>query len=185
MAYIRKEKRTKVKQRRFNGWRRLLAGSLLPLALLVVLTVSQVHPGLAQAQKSSGGGGGGGASCPGCSIVVASSGQLLARTTVLISATAICTVPAGFTFQNGFGGVGITQASGRQIVQGFGNFNLTTCDGTAQTFQVAVTLFPPSAPFHGGPATATGELIVNFLDALGNSVQAQVFTSPQVIRIRG
>ncbi len=171
-------------QRRFNGWRRLLAVSLLPLALLVMLTVSQVHPGLAQAQISSGGGGGG-ASCPGCSIVVASSGRLLARTTVLISATAICTVPAGLTFQNGFGDVGITQASGRQIVQGFGNFNLTTCDGTAQSFQVAVTLFPPSAPFHGGPATATGALIVNFLDAFGNSVQAQVFTGPQVIRITG
>lgn len=168
-------------QRRFNGWRRLLAGSLLPLALLVILTVSQVHSGLAQAS----GGGGGGTSCPGCSIVVASSGQLIARTTVLISATAICTVPAGLTFQDAFGGVGITQASGRQIVQSFGNFNLTTCDGTAQTFQVAVTPFPPSAPFHGGPATATGELFVNFLDALGNSVQAQVFTSPQVILIRG
>jgi len=81
--------------------------------------------------------------------------------------------------------VGITQAAGRQIVQGFGNFNLTTCDGTAQSFQVAVTLFPPSAPFHGGPATATGALIVNFLDAFGNSVQAQVFTGPQVIRITG
>src|SRR3989442_4571296 len=139
MARIRREKRTKVKQRRFNSWQRLLAVSLLPLALLVMLTVSQVHPGLAQAQNSSGGGGGSSVSCPGCSIVVASSGQLIARTTVLISATATCTVPAGFTFLQGSGGdVGITQASGHQIIQGFGGFNLTTCDGTAQTFQVGV-----------------------------------------------
>ncbi len=121
-----------------------------------------------------------------CSITVASTGKLIARTTVLISATVTCTVPAGFTFQFGSGDVVITQASSNQIIQGFGGFNLTTCDGTAQTFQVAVTPQQTgSPPFHGGPATAAGGLFVGYLDALGNFISEQASTGPQVIHISG
>ena len=117
-----------------------------------------------------------------CSITVASTGHLLARTTVLISATATCTVPTGLTFQFGSGGVAITQASGRQFAQGFGSSNLTTCDGTAQTLQVAVTPFGPP-PFHGGSAIAIGNVSVCYLDAFGNQLCTSGGTSPQVIRI--
>ena len=156
---------------------------------LFVLLLFLVAFSFSPRAHASGGGGGGVGNCVEsgvtvCSITVASTGQLIARTTVLISATATCTVPTGFTFQNGFGDVAITQASGRQIIQGFGGFNLTTCDGTAQTFQVGVTPPAGSPPFHGGPATATGALFVNFLDASGNPVQEQAFIGPQVIRIR-
>jgi hypothetical protein len=103
----------------------------------------------------------------------------------MISSTVTCTVPTGFTFQNGFADVSITQASGRQINQGFGGSSLTTCDGTVQTFQVGVTPQAGSPPFHGGSATATGALVVNFLDSSGNSIQEQAFTGPQVIHIKG
>ncbi len=174
MARIRK-KRTKVKQRRFNGWRRLFAVSFLSLALLVLLTVSQA--GLAHA--STGGGSG---SCPGCSIVVTSS-HLIARTTLLVSGTVTCALPAGSTFQDGSASVEITQASGRQITRGFGASTLTTCNGAAQTFQVAVT--PQSTPFHGGPAIATAFFFVDYIDPLGNFAQALVSTDPQVIHITG
>src|SRR5689334_12584438 len=102
-----KEKRTNVKQRRLAGWRRLLAVALLPLALLVVFTVSPLHPGVAHAQNPP---------CPGCSVVVGTSGQLIARTTVLISATVICVVPPGFTLlQGSMVEVGITQVSRNKI----------------------------------------------------------------------
>jgi hypothetical protein len=155
---------------------------------LFVLLLSLVAFTFSHSAQASGGGGGGVGNCvvsgvTVCSITVASTGHLLARTTVLISATATCTVPTGLTFQGGFGSVSITQASGRQIIQGFGNFTLMTCDGTAQTFQVAVAPQVGSPPFHGGPATAIGTLFVPYLDAFGNPVQEQAITSPQVIRI--
>jgi hypothetical protein len=160
------------------------------LFVLLLSLVAFTFSPSAQASVPQSGGGGGVGNCVEsgvtvCSITVASTGKLIARTTVLISATATCTVPTGFTFQGGFGEVGITQASGRQITQAFGNFNLTTCDGTAQTFQVAVTPQVGLPPFHGGPATATGALFVNDLDAFGNPIQEQAFTGPQVIHITG
>jgi hypothetical protein len=163
-----------IQQRRLKGWRRLALMPLLLLAvLMLILTGSLGLRSTAHAQSVN-------------SISVASTGKLtLARTAVLISATVTCTVPEGFTFQNAFGGVGITQVSGHLVTQGFGSFNLTTCDGTAQTFQVLVAPNAGLPSFHGGPASATGELFVNYLDASGNSVQEQTVTSPQVIRIKG
>ena len=155
------------------------------LLSLVALTFSPS----AQASGPQSGGGGGGGNCvlsgvTVCSITVASTGQLLARTTVLISATATCTVPTGLSLLFASAGVQITQASGRQLTQGFGSVNLTTCDGTAQTVQVAVTPFT-GPPFHGGPATATGSIFVCYLDAFGNQLCTGMGVGPQVIRITG
>src|SRR5215472_18897238 len=103
-----------------------------------------------------------------CSLTIVSGRIILAGTTVLITATATCTTPAGFTFEFANGNVGITQVSHQQIVQANSSFILTTCDGTAQTLQVAVSPSAGSPPFHGGRANATGSLApVCFLDSSG------------------
>lgn len=159
----------------------------LTCCLFVLLLCLVAFSFLSRAQASGGGGGGGNCVVSGvsvCSITVASTGKLtLARTAVLISATATCTVPPGFTFQFASASVQITQVSHQQVTQGFGGVSLTTCDGTAHPFQAAVTPF--SAPFHGGPASATGSISVCYLDALGSQVCTSTVTSPQGISITG
>ncbi len=163
-------------QRRLHGWRRLCLMPLLLLTvLLLVLAVSLVRPGTAHAQS-------------GATITIASTGHLIARTTVQISTTVSCTPPAGMTYQ--FAGVGVTisQASGRQIVQAEGSFDsfpLTPCDGTAHTLQVEATPQAGSAPFHGGPALATAGFDVVYIDASGNQFVLSASTPLQVIRIKG
>ena len=72
------------------------------LFVLLLSLVAFTFSPSAQASGPQSGGGGGGGNCvlsgaTVCSITVASTGQLLARTTVLISATATCTVPTGLT----------------------------------------------------------------------------------------
>jgi len=123
-----------IQRRRLNGWRRLALMPLLLLAvLLLVLAGSLEFPGTAHAQ---------GGTTVTFTITVASTAQLIARTTVQISSTVTCALPEGATFLDAGGGVQITQASGRVIVQAGGFFAPVTCDGTAQTFQVFAT--PPA-----------------------------------------
>lgn len=158
-----------MQQKRLNGWRRLALMPLLLLAILMlILTGSLGVRGTAHAQTDN-------------SITVASTGKITqARTAVLISATVTCFSQPDFPFLNGSGEVGITQVSGHQVIQGFGRFDLTTCDGTPQTFQVLVTQ-TGSPPFHGGSASATGFLFVNY----SGIDQVQTVTGPQVIKIKG
>jgi hypothetical protein len=166
-----------MQHRRVNGWGRLALLPLLLLAvLLLVLAGSLEFPGTARAQ---------GGTTVTSTITVASTAQLIARTTVQISATVTCALPKGATFLDAGGGVQITQASGRVIVQAGGGFAPVTCDGTAQTFPVFATPPPGSAPFHGGPATAIGSLEVDWYDALGNFHEDGFATSPETISIQG
>jgi hypothetical protein len=161
-----------MQQRRLNGWRRLALMPLLLLAvLMLILAGSLVLRGTAHAQSGN-------------SITLASSGQLIARTTVQISVTATCTVPEGTTIVESSGEVDISQASGREIVQGSGVFS-PICDGKAHTFQVFVTPPAGSAPFHGGPAIASAHFFVGFVNASGTFGSVVAGTGPQTIRIRG
>lgn len=79
----------------------------------------------------------------------------------------------------------ISQASGRQIVSSGGFIGPVTCDGVAHAFQS--TAIPPagSAPFHGGSAIASGNLIVDYIDASGNFIEAGASVGPQTISIKG
>ena len=165
-----------MQHRRWNGWRRLARMPLLLLAvLLLVLAASLELRGTAHAQSGITG-----------AVTVASPAQLIARTTLQISATATCTLPAGATLLESVGGsVEISQASAQVIVQAGGGFSLTTCDGTLQTFQVFATPPAGSAPFHGGPAIATGSLFISWFDALGNFHEDQLSSGPQAISIQG
>jgi hypothetical protein len=159
------------------------------LFVLLLSLVAFTFSPSAQASGPQSGGGGGGGNCmvsgvTVCSITVVSGRLILARTTVLISATVTCTTPTGFTFEFANGNVGITQVSHQQIIKGSSSFILTTCDGTAQTLQVAVAPFS-GPPFHGGPANATGSLApVCFFDASGMQ-QCTSLNTTQVIHITG
>ena len=117
-------------------------------------------------------------------ITISSPAKLIARTTLQISLTVSCTLPAGATLPSASASVGVTQASGRVIVSAGGGSPIT-CDGTAQTLQVFATPSVGSAPFHGGSAIATGGAIVEYLDALGNFQEEGFSTNPQVIKISG
>jgi hypothetical protein len=160
-----KEKKMKVEQRRLTGWRRLfLMPLLLPAVLLLVFAASLVLPGTAQAQSGN-------------TVTVASPAHLIARTTVRVSVPATCTLPlADFSF----GTVSVTQASGREITQAFGNF-APTCDGTAHTYQVDATLSGGAAPFHGGPATAHA----NFFASSQSDGSVSADSGTVAIRITG
>lgn len=175
-ASIRMVKRMHMKQRRLNGWRRLALMPLLLLAvLMLVLAASLELRGTAHAQSGSTG-----------AVTVASPAKLIARTTLQISGTATCTLPAGATLLESVGGsVVISQASGREIIQAGGGFSLTTCDGMVHTFQAFATPQAGSAPFHGGPAIATGSLFISWFDALGNFHEDQLPSGPQAISIQG
>jgi hypothetical protein len=166
----------KMMQRSLSGWRLPLVALPLLAVLILVLAASLELPGTAHAQSGVT-----------AAVTVASPVHLIARTTVQISGTATCTLPAGATLLGSAGGdVTISQASGRQIVQAdSGFFSLTSCDGTVFTFQVFATPPAGSAPFHGGPAIATGTLSFDWIDALGNDHEEQLFTDPQAISIQG
>src|SRR5215469_9117153 len=132
-----------MQQKRLNGWR---WSALIPLLLLVVLILvlagSLKFQGTAHAQSGT---------TPTATITVASPAHLLARTTLQISGTASCTLPAGATLLGQAGGTEIvSQAPGRQIVQASGGFSVGTCDGTVFPFQLFITPPAGSAPFHGG-----------------------------------
>lgn len=161
-------------QPNLKSWRLLRLPSLLLAALLLVLAGSMAFSGtaIASAQSSN-------------VVTVASSGQLLARTTVQITGTASCTLPEGTTLSFVSVGINISQASGREIVQGYGWGDASTmiCDGTVYPFQVFVTPSAGSAPFHGGPALATATLIVEWIDVNGGYHQDQMTTGPQAITI--
>jgi hypothetical protein len=163
-----------MRHRRLNGWRRL---ALMPVLLLVVLMLvlagSFAFRGTAHAQSGAT-----------ATFTMASTAKLIARTTLQISLTATCTLPAGATFFGAFADVTVSQASGRVIVSAGGGSSIT-CDGTAQTFQVLATPPVGTAPFHGGPASATGSAGVEWEDALGNFHEDSFFTNPQVISIQG
>jgi hypothetical protein len=162
-----------------NGWRQLVLLPVLLLAvLLLVLAASFVRPNTAHAQS-------------GATITVASTGQLLARTTVRISTTFTCTLPAGSTFQAFYGSVNLQQVSHGVVIFGGGGFNfpdLTNCDGTAHTIQIDVSVSSPtpfSPPFHGGPAVANGFFDVQYYDALNQFQNLSASSSDQVIQIKG
>jgi hypothetical protein len=163
-------------QRSLSGWRSPLVALPLLAVLMLVLAASLEFPGTAHAQSGVT-----------ATVTVASPVRLIARTTLQISGTATCTLPAGATlFDSAGGGVTISQASGRQIVQaGSGFFSLTSCDGTTFTFQVFATPPAGSAPFHGGPASAIGSLGVDYIDASGNFQEDSFFTNPLVISLQG
>lgn len=167
-----------MRQRRLNGWRRSALMPLLLLAvLMLVLAGSLGARGTAHAQSGP---------TPTVTLAVASPAKLISRTTLQISGTASCTLPVGATLSGQpFGDVTVTQASGRQIVKASGGFNFATCDGTTYTFQTFATPPAGSAPFHGGSAIATGEIIVDWIDALGNFQECFCGTGTQNIRIRG
>ena len=160
------------------------------LVLLLTLIAFTFSPS-AQASGPQSGGGGGGGTCmlsgvTVCSLTIVSGHLILAGTTVLISATATCTIPTGFTFEFANGSVTITQVSHQQIIQASSSFILTTCDGTAQSLQVAVSPSTGSPPFHGGRANAIGSIApICFLDASGFQQCTSLVTTPQVIHITG
>jgi len=168
-----------MRHRRLNGWRRL---ALMPVpllaVLLLVLAASFLRPNTAHAQS-------------GATITVASTGQLLARTTVRISTTFTCTVPAGSTFQAFYGYVTIQQVSHGVVIAGSGGFNfpdLTNCDGTAHTIQIDVFVPSPppfSPPFHGGSAIAIGFFDVQYYDASNQFQNLSASSGDQVIQIKG
>ena len=165
-----------MQNRNLSGLRRL---SLMPVLLLAILMLvlagSFAFRGTVHAQSVN---------AATATITISSPAKLIARTTLQVSLTASCTLPAGATFLGASAGVDVTQASGRVIVSAGGGSSIT-CDGTVQTFQVFATPSVGSAPFHGGPASATGSAVVEYIDALGN-VQEEFFnTNPQVIKISG
>lgn len=178
-ASIQKEKRMNMQQSRLHGWWRLALMPLLLLTVLILVLATRLAlPRTAHAQSGN---------TLTFTMTIASPVQLIARTTLQISGTASCTLPAGATLLGSAGGSwGIAQASGRQIVQaGTGFIALTTCDGTTQTAQLFATPPAGSAPFHGGPATATGTFEASWIDALGNLHEDFLSTSPEAIRIGG
>jgi len=166
-----------MRQRRLNGWRRLaLMPALLLAVLMFVLAGSLGLRGTAHAQSSS---------TATATITIVSPAKLIARTTLQVSFTVSCTIPEGATFFSAGGGVTVTQASGRVIVQASGGVFPIPCDGTARTFQMFATPPAGSAPFHGGPASAIGSLGVDYIDASGNFQEDSFFTNPLVISIQG
>lgn len=163
-------------QRKLNGWR-LVLWPLLPLTvLLFVLAGYLAFARTATAYAQSSG-----------AVTFASTGHLIARTTVHLTGTASCLLPEGATSVESVGlNVAITQASGREIVQGVGGASLAlNCDGTVSPFQLFVTPSSGSAPFHGGSAIATGTLSVIWIDASGFFHEDQVSSGPVVIKITG
>jgi hypothetical protein len=163
-----------MKQRRLDGWRRLALTPLLLLMVpLLVLTASLMRPGIAHAQS-------------GDTITLASTAKLIARTSVQISGTTTCSIPAGATLIEAGGDVTITQASGQVIVSAFGFISSPViCDGTARTFQATVTPPAGSAPYHGGPAVAFGDVLVDYIDASGAFIETGGSAGPQTITIQG
>jgi hypothetical protein len=151
---------------------------LLLAVLMLVLAGSFVRTNTAHAQS-------------GDTFTMASTGQLIARTIVRISATYTCTVPAGSTFQAFYGDVTIQQVSHGVVIFGGGGFNfpdLTNCDGTAHTIQIDVSVPSPtpfSPPFHGGPAVASGFFDVQYYDASNQFQNVFESSGDQAIQIKG
>jgi hypothetical protein len=165
-----------MQHRRLNGWQRLVLLPVLLLAvLLLVLASSFAFRGTAHAQSGAT-----------ATFTMASTATLIARTTLQISVTASCTIPVGVILIESDGSVTISQASGRQIVQASGGFFSLTCDGTAQTLQLFLTPPAGSAPFHGGPATASGGFGVFWFDpSTGTNGAVDAGVNNQIISIKG
>lgn len=171
-----KEKKMNMQQRRVNSWRLVLLPLLVLTISMLVLAGYLGFSNTATAYAQSSG-----------AVAFASSGHLIARTTVQITGTASCLLPENATLVESVGlNVEITQASGREIVQGVGGASLTMlCDGKVSPFQLFVTPSSGSAPFHGGSAIATGTLSVIWIDASGFFHADQISSGPEVIKITG
>lgn len=164
-----------MQQRKWHGRSLPRLPMLLLTAFLLVLVGNLVFAGPSKAYAQSSN-----------TLTFAPSGELLARITVQISGTASCTLPADATIEGIGLSVEVTQASGREIVQGVGGASLAmTCDGMAYPFEVFVTPPAGSAPFHGGAAIVSGTLSVIWIDAVGFFHEDRLSTDPVVIKITG
>ncbi len=170
------------RKRLFPKGQVLVFGLVFSMLLVGASLVAPVLPGgsrIANVAHASGGG------APSATITIASPATLSgARTMVLVSGTYSCST-GGETLLVGFVSVELFQA-GRQIVASSGSFNFFDCPQTNGiptiiNFQIAVTPFGGSAPFHGGRAVAVGTITLNF--ASGLSFVAS--TGNQVISIKG
>jgi len=152
---------------------------ILPLLPLFIVASAIVGPLVGNAYAQSG---------LTLNLTLPKTGKLdIARTVVVITVKATCTVPAGsgWTFAGGFGDVLLSQVTQGKTMTSQGTFDLTTCDGTTQSIQVAVPSTTGSAPFHAGPATITfADLFGDYFDTNGNLQQSSMFVrNPQSILI--
>jgi hypothetical protein len=113
--------------------------------------------------------------------VTLSQSRLLLSVPVDIS----CSSSVFTTVLSGEISVGVRQAAGQDIAQGFGDTDglLSLCDDATHT--VYVTVQSRVVPFHGGLATATSNFTLIGHDQFGSFQADSVIEGPEDIRIVG